>query len=65
MPIAVAGTIEVKHAGVTYSASYSVKNSNVHLVTPLGSPPPKPAGGSPETVARLMLKTLLHERDKR
>ena len=60
-----AGKIEVKHAGVTYSASYSVKDGKVHLVTPLGRPAPKPAGDSPEAVARLMLKTLLHERDKR
>jgi hypothetical protein len=60
-----AGTIEVKHAGATYSASYCVKNGKVHLVTPLGSSPPKPAGNSPEAVARFMLKTLLHERDKR
>ena len=60
-----AGTIEVKHGGVAYSASYSVKNGKVYLVTPLGSPAPKPAGDSPEAVARLMLKTLLHERDKR
>ncbi len=60
-----AGTIEVKYAGVTYSASYSVKNGKVHLVTPLGSPAPKPAGNAPEAVARAMLKTLLHERDKR
>jgi hypothetical protein len=55
----------VKHAGATYSASYCVKNGKVHLVTPLGSSPPKPAGNSPEAVARFMLKTLLHERDKR
>ena len=43
-----AGTIEVKYAGVPYSASYSVKDGWVHLLTPLGSARPKRAGDSPE-----------------
>jgi len=60
----VAGKVEVKHAGTTYSASYSVKNGKVHLLTPLGSSPPKTAGTAPDAVARAMLKAILHERDK-
>lgn len=60
-----AGTIEVQHAGVRYSASYSVKNGKVHILTPLGSKESKPAGGSSEAFARSMLKALLHDRDKR
>lgn len=60
-----AGTIEVQHGGSRFSASFSVKNGKVHILTPLGSKPAKPAGASPEAVARSMLKELLHDRDKR
>ena len=61
-----AGTAEVRYAGMTYRASFSVKNGKVHLLTPLGRREPKALGNSsPEEVARRMLKELLHDRDSR
>lgn len=48
MPAGASGTIEVKHAGVSYSAAYSVRNGKVHILTPLGSPLRSP----PETRLR-------------
>jgi hypothetical protein len=61
-----AGTAEVRYAGTTYRTSYSVKNGKVHILTPLGTKPPKPLGNSsPEEVTRGMLKELLHDRDSR
>ena len=61
-----AGTAEVRYAGTTYRASYSVKNGKVHLLTPLGRREPKPLGNwSPEEIARRMLKELLHDQDSR
>ena len=61
-----AGTVEVNHRGTTYRASYSVKHRKVHLLTALGSKPPRALGtAQPQEIARKMLKEILHERDKR
>ena len=61
-----AGTVEVLHRGEQYRAAYSVKNGMVHILSTLGRKAPRPPGdASPQAVARLMLKELLHERDAR
>jgi hypothetical protein len=61
-----AGEITVVFAGTTYRASYAVREGNVHVLTPLGSKPPRPFGNAePEQVACQMLKEILHERNRR
>jgi hypothetical protein len=61
-----AGEITVVFAGTTYRASYAAREGNVHVLTPLGSKPPRPVGNAePEQLARQMLKEILHERNRR
>jgi hypothetical protein len=60
-----AGTIEIKHGGERYQASYAVRKGQVHLLTPLGSVEPQPLGSEVAAeVAKAMLRKILLNRTK-